>query len=188
MLAALVGAVVACERSASGRTERSAAARPAGDGAPSDSARGDSAALASLPPGLVPLFAVRTVLTPQALRDTASVRCERLGPPNVAESRRRLRVRLADGSRTVLFVRTARADTIRRVELVRREPQGDQRGLIWDATNDVVQSLVWSAGVRLPEVTTLPRGEPTSRALRALGRRLLALPCTGEVRIGRQRD
>jgi len=145
--------------------------------APADSVRGDSAALASLPPGLAAAFAVREVLTREALRDTAAVRCERLGPPTDRQARRRLRARLADSSRSVLFVRATPGDTIRRVELVRREPRGGQRGFIWDAESDAVESIEWRPGVRRPEVSTLPRGGPAARALRALGRRLLALPC-----------
>jgi hypothetical protein len=172
LVAALLGVVaaydVACDREA--------------PHAAADSARADSVALASLPPALADAFGVRAVLTPEALRDTASVRCELLAPPNAMEPRRRLRARLADSSRTVLFVRASRGDTIRRVELVRRERGGEQRGFIWDAATDTVQSIVWRVGARRPEVSTLPRGGPVPRALRALGRRLLALPCTGRPR------
>jgi hypothetical protein len=173
LLVAVVG-TTACERPAA-RVERAARAAI-------DTARGDSAALASLPPSLAAAFGVQRVLTLDALRDTAAVQCERLGGPTDGQVRRRLRARLADSSRTVLFVRATRGDTLRRVELVRRVPDGAQRGFIWDAAGDEVQSIEWRAGVARPEVTTLPRGEPTPRALRALGRRLLALPCSGVVR------
>jgi hypothetical protein len=162
--------LAACERSGSSGGER-------GSRAIADTVRGDSAALASLPPGLVAAFAVREVLTAEAFRDTAAVQCERLGPPSDRQARRRLRARLADSSRNVLFVRATAGDTIRRVELVRREPRGGQRGFIWDAENDAVESIEWRPGVRRPEVSTLPRGGSAGRALRALGRRLLALPC-----------
>ena len=57
----------ACGRPASADARRRAAA---------DSARGDSAALASLPPAIAAAFAVRAVLTREALRDTTVVRCE----------------------------------------------------------------------------------------------------------------
>ncbi|AHG88918.1 hypothetical protein J421_1381 [Gemmatirosa kalamazoonensis] len=140
--------------------------------------RGDSAALASLPPALAEAFAVRAVLTREALRDTDVASCEPLLRRDTSAVRRRLRARLADGSRTVLFVRAAR-DTIRRVELVRRARGGGQRGFIWDASTDAAESVEWRVGVTRPEVTTLPRGGPVPRALRALGRQLLALPCDG---------
>lgn len=171
--------VAACEpaatpRRASARADTASAARTK-----ADSARADSAALASLPPALARQFAVVALLSDAALRDTARVRCETLDAPTEPEIRRRLRATLADSARTVLFVRAARgAGTLRRVELVRRDPGGVQRGFIWDAETDALQGVEWPPGARgRAEVTTLPRGSPVPRALRGLGRRLLELPC-----------
>jgi hypothetical protein len=183
-LAAGVAAVLlaACDAS----PDRPSPARPAGPAGPTstaatllaDSAGGDSAAIASLPPRLAAEFTVRTLLTPNVLRDTARVSCRHLDVPTEPEERRRLRARLLDSSRVVLFARADRATgTIRRVELVRRRPNGIQRGFIWNGESDVVQTLEWPSGATVPEVADLPRGGPVPRALRALGRRLLVLPC-----------
>jgi hypothetical protein len=143
-----------------------------------DSAAGDSAALRSLPPALQDALDVGDALSPAALRDTAQARCDQLrGAPN--ELRPRLRAKLPDGTALVLF---ARADqpggTLRRVELVRRTANGGQRGFIWRADEDETSSVEWPFGRgEAPETTVLPRGGPVPRALRALGRRLLVLPC-----------
>jgi hypothetical protein len=181
-VAVLVGTLVACEASGPPGARADAVPPAARLAAANDSAAGDSAALAALPPTLVRELGVRDVLTPGALRDTARVSCETLPAlpaPDTLDTRRRLRAVLADSARTVLFVRAARSDgALRRVELVRREPRAGQRGFIWDAERDAVQSIVWTRpGAPRPEVTELPRGGPVPRALRALGRRLLALPC-----------
>lgn len=169
LIAALLAAVGACDRrpSPGGRAEAAA-----------DSALGDSAALASLPPTLARELGIGAVLTDVALADTAVVRCEPMSTGDGA-ARRRLRGRLADGSHAVLFVRARRRDgALQRVELVRRDSSASQRGFIWDAAHDDVQSVVWArAGAPRPETTTMPRGGPLPRGLRALGRRLLALQC-----------
>lgn len=119
------------------------------------------------------------LLTPDALADTARARCETLGAPGDREERRRLRGTLGDGVRVVLFARATRDRwALRRVELVRRARDGRQRGFVWDGEGDAVRAVEWPAGAGRPaEVTTLPRGGPLPRALRALARRLLALPC-----------
>ena len=148
--------------------------------APSNLARAadDSAVFASLPPTLARALDVRAVLTPDALRDTTRVVCESLRVSDSVDVRRRLRALLPDSARTVLFVRARRGGALRRVELVRRAPGGAQRGFIWDAQADAVRSVVWArAGAGGAEVTTLPRGGPLPSAIRALGARLLALPC-----------
>jgi hypothetical protein len=143
-----------------------------------DSAAGDSAALASLPPRLAAEFGVRDLLTADALRDSTRVSCRHLDAPAEPEERRRLRAVLDDSARVVLFARADRdSATLRRVELVRRRANGIQRGFIWNGETDVVQTLEWPRGARAPEVADLPRGGPVPRALRALGRRLLVLPC-----------
>lgn len=151
-----------------------------------DSAAGDSAALATLPPALARELDLRAVLTPAALRDSTHARCDVMAAPKADSTveRRRFRATLADSTRLVLYVRTRRSDgAVRRIELVRRESPTAQRGFIWDAKDDALQSIQWVPNATRPEVTTLPRGGPAPRALRAIGRRLLALPCAGVRRV-----
>jgi hypothetical protein len=166
VIAAAIASLAACDHStpADGRRARAA---------------DDSIVFASLPPTLARELSVRAVLTPDALRDTTRVGCETLGAPDTVDVRRRLRAVLPDSARTVLFARARRASgELRRVELVRRAKTGAQRGFIWDAGDDAVRSVVWArGGAGAPEVTTLPRGGPLPPAMRALGTRLLALPC-----------
>ena len=144
-----------------------------------DSAAGDRAAIASLPPALREAMDLGTLLAPAALRDTARVRCDQLGGGVPGEVRTRLRARLEDGTALVLFARAERATgSLRRVELVRRTPGRGQRGFAWRADEDETSSVEWPAEQGLPpETMVLPRGGPAPRALRALGRRLLVLPC-----------
>ena len=179
--AVVLGLTLACERGAGelGAGERADAVPPA---APvvqlADSAAGDSAAFATLPPPLQRDLDVRAVLTPAALRDTARVRCDRLGGGAGGELRHRLRARLGDRTALVVFVRADSATgALRRVEVVRREPGRGQRGFIWNAPDETT-SVEWPAGRNTaPEAAPLPRGGPAPRALRGIGRRLLALPC-----------
>jgi len=170
--------VVACDARQVARATTPSAAAADSVHVAADSARADSVALASLPPRLAAEFDVGALLTADALRDTLHVRCEPLGTPAAPELRRRLRAVRPDSTRMVLFARAARTGgALHRVELVRRHADGSQRGFIWTAAGDVVQTIEWPATGGRPEITQLPRGEPTARALRALARRLLALPC-----------
>ena len=178
---ALLVAALACERGAGelGAGERTEPPPPAAPSAQlADSAAGDSAAFATLPPALQRDLDVRAVLTPAALRDTARVRCDRLPGGAAGELRHRLRARLGGGTALVVFVRADSATgALRRVEVVRRERGRGQRGFIWN-TPDETTSVEWPAGRHTaPEAAPLPRGGPAPRALRGLGRRLLALPC-----------
>lgn len=145
-----------------------------------DSARGDSAAFASLPASLRRDMDLGPLLTAGALRDSARAYCQPLADDTATDVRKRLRGRWPDTLAVVLFVRAQRASgSLRRVELVRRTREGGQRGYIWDAESDVTQGAEWPQGASRPEVRTLPAGTPSPRALRGLGRRLLVLPCTG---------
>ena len=63
-----------------------------------------------------------------------------------------------DSSRAVLFVR-ARGDTLRRVELVRRVPEGVQRGFIWDARDDANGRVTIDLGANYEPALT-KRGLP----------------------------
>lgn len=166
-----------------------------------DSAPGDAAALAALPPLLAPLFAVDAALaaadaapdvapdpTPGAARDARRsagraarglrATCQQLEAPTAPRERRRLLAR-APGDTFVLFARADRATgALDRVELLRRQGGAGARGFIWEARTDTLRLIEWPPERRgRAEETVLPRGGPEPRALRGLGRRLLTLPC-----------
>ena len=146
-----------------------------------DSAGADSAAFAALPPSLEALLDVRRVFDAPFAADTALAWCQPMGPPDAPEIRRRMRVRLGD-TLAVLFVRAERATgALRRVELVRRPLNGGaQVGLTWEGSEDRTTEVTWIADhPSATESASLPRGSPAHRAIRALGRRLLASPCRG---------
>lgn len=146
-----------------------------------DSAAGDSAAFAALPPSLRSVLDVRRMLAPDVLADTARAYCQPLGSDSGAYRRRRLRFRLPD-TVGVLFVRADGATgALQRVELVRRPLTTKlQQGFSWDASDDVTREVNWTADEPTAvESGPLPRGGPAPRALRALGRQLLVVPCTG---------
>lgn len=146
-----------------------------------DSAAGDSAAFAALPPSLRAALDLRDFLTEDALADTARAWCQPMGRDSAASVRRRLRFRMPD-TVGVLFVRADReTGALQRVELVRRPLTTRlQQGFSWDEADDVTREVNWVADLQDAVVTgALPRGGPAPRALRALGRQLLAGPCTG---------
>lgn len=143
----------------------------------SDSLAGDSAAFAALPPTLRGFLDVRA-----ALADSGT-RCDVMPSRQRHELRRRARLRFADSSRVLLYaVADDSTGRIDRVEYIRRIPTQGQRGLIWDGERDRTTSTWWSEtrwGLsRRVERGEIPRGGPMPRALRALGRQLLLLPCT----------
>lgn len=146
-----------------------------------DSGAADSAAFAALPPSLEALLDVRRVFDAPFAADTARAWCQPMGPADAPEIRRRLRVRLGD-TVAVLFVRADRATgALRRVELVRRPlTAGAQVGFTWDASDDRTTEVTWVADhPSATETASIPRGSPAHRAIRALGRQLLASPCRG---------
>lgn len=143
-----------------------------------DSAMHEAAAFAALPPSLRAELDLRPYLTPTTLRDTSVALCRELGAMR-SELRRRLRLRLGDTAVVVLFVRAERATRqLARVELVRRPRGGLQRGYVWDATTDQMQSVDWFADrADATSSAPMPRGGPAPLAFRLLARRLLAIPC-----------
>ena len=176
--------LLACARERN--DERDTAAAQNAESLVRDSAAADSVALATIPERLRPDFDIQSQVTRDALRDSVSAYCQPLSDRDDAEVRKRLRGEWPRGHLTVLFVRADRASgALRRVELVRRPPQGAQRGYIWDGDSDQTTAVEWTAGRRDPETYTLPPGTPAPRALRALGRRLLVLPCQGRPPGGR---
>lgn len=147
-----------------------------------DSAAGDSAALATLPPALQRVLRLEPYLTDRYVAATPDADCLLLGdsvPDVVLAERRRVHLRLPDSSAVVVFVRADRdGATVRRVEVVRNPVDGQQLGFIWDGSDDVTLEVRWPNGVAArPETARQPRGSPIPRALRALGRRALALTC-----------
>lgn len=145
-----------------------------------DSAHADSIALATVPERLRRDFDIGPQMATGAEGDSVLSYCQPLSDDDDRQIRKRLRGEYPRNHLTVLFVRADRlTGALQRVELVRRPPQGTQRGYIWDGESDKTTAVQWTAGRRDPETYTVPEGTPTPRALRALGRRLLLLPCEG---------
>lgn len=147
-----------------------------------DSAHADSAAFEALPSSLGPLLDVRSLLTAEGLEALPMAECRMLRPRREDQQRRQLRLRLEDSSVVLLLAIADRERaTLQRVEFVRRTPHEGQRGLIWDVERDRTTSMWWpefARGVqRRGERGYLPRGGPVPRAVRALGRQLLIVPC-----------
>lgn len=146
----------------------------------SDSASADSAAFAALPPRLRPLLDVRSLLDSASLVSLPLAECTVLDEGPAAEMRRRLHLRLPDSSVVVLY---ATADEMTggllRVEFIRRTPHEGQRGIIWDHERDQTSSMWWTevGRRRRAERGGIPRGGPVPRAVRALGRQLVMMPC-----------
>lgn len=155
-----------------------------------DSALGDAAAFASLPPALGPWLDIRPLLTDDALDALPLAECRELEPTDPDRTRRRLRLRLADSTVVVLYAvagpipvaeEEPRFGRIERVEFIRRTPRQGQRGILWDGDRDRTVSTWWNEtqwGLsRRVERGELPRGGPVPRAMRALGRQLFLLDC-----------
>lgn len=145
-----------------------------------DSLAGDSAAFATLPPGVREFLDVRA-----AMADSAPDRCDVMPARQRHEQRRRLRMIFPDSSRVLLYaVADDSTGVLERVEYIRRIPTQGQRGLIWDGERNRTTSTWWSEtrwGLsRRVERGEIPRGGPLPRALRGLGRQLLLLPCADE--------
>lgn len=147
-----------------------------------DSAAGDRAALAALPPALQQLLRLEPYLDDAYLRATPKAECRVLDaelPERLRAERRRVRMRLPDSSAVVVYVRAAAGSAaLERVEVVRRPAGGEQVGFIWDGSDDGTVEVRWPAELRGgTETAPQPRGGPVPRAIRALGRRVLALDC-----------
>ena len=154
-----------------------------------DSALGDSAALAALPPALSSWLDVRAFLTPDAQASLEIAECEQLESPDPTLTRRRLRLRLEPAEALVLYaVADADTGTLERVEFVRRRAKEGQRGIVWERERDRTLSTWWREtpwGLsRRVERGEIPRGGPVPRAMRALGRQLLTMPCDGRAADG----
>jgi hypothetical protein len=174
-----IGAMGAC----AGPPEAQAARTPFEQLA-ADSASGDSAALAALPPALSSWLDVRGLLTPNAQASLEIAECEQLDSPDPTLTRRRLRLRLEPAEALVLYaVADADTGTLERVEFVRRRANEGQRGIVWERERDRTLSTWWREtpwGLsRRVERGEIPRGGPVPRAMRALGRQLLTTPCDG---------
>ncbi len=179
LVAMAMGVVAAC----SGPPEAQAARTPF-ERLAADSAAGDSAALATLPPALSGWLDVRPLLVPEGQSSLEMVECRELESPDPSLTRRRLRMRLESRESLVLYaVADADTGTLERVEFVRRRANEGQRGLMWERERDRTISTWWRempGGLsRRVERGEIPRGGPVPRAMRALGRQLLTMPCNG---------
>ncbi len=174
-----LGTMEACE----GPPEAHAARTPFEQLA-ADSALGDSAALAALPPALSSWLDVRGLLTPDVRASLELAECEQMESPDPSLTRRRLRLRMESSEALVLYaVADADTGTLERVEFVRRRANEGQRGIVWEREHDRTLSTWWREtpwGLsRRVERGEIPRGGPVPRAMRALGRQLLTMPCEG---------
>lgn len=157
-----------------------------------DSAAGDSAALATLPPALQGVLRLEPYLTAGYLQAADSAACVSIEPPGAGGGlglpaggeRRRVRMLLPDSSELAMLVRADAGNVgLEHVELVRTPlyGRGERLGYIWDDEQDLTVEVRWPADrpgrtERAPQ----PRGGPVPRAVRALGRLVLALPCVPE--------
>jgi len=147
-----------------------------------DSAVGDSAAFATLPPALTRIFAVHALIGRRAPDILPLYECIQLDGPGPDEVRRRLQVRLPDSSAAVVYAVADRGSgVLSRVEFLRRLPHEGQRGFIWDRRRDRTSAMWWYEGPRglasRGERGPVPRGGPVPRAVRGLGRQLFASSC-----------
>lgn len=147
-----------------------------------DSSHADSAAFAALPGGLILLLDVRDAIAADSSAAHPLHECIQMDGREAAELRRRMQIRFADSSAAVLYTVADRASgALERVEFIRRTPRAGQRGFIWDRRRDRTTSVWWfetPRGLsRREERGDLPRGGPVPRAVRALGRQLMTVPC-----------
>jgi hypothetical protein len=182
VLGGVLGAALLLAGSACREVPRAEAARTPAEQLMADSAHADSTAFEALPPGLGALLDVRALLAPETLANLPLAECAVLRPRREHQQRRQLRLRLEDSSVVLLLAVADRAlGTLERVEFVRRTPSAGQRGLIWDRERDRTTSMWWpefeGRVQRRGERGHLPRGGPVPRAVRALGRQLLTVPC-----------
>ena len=189
MTIAVAIAAAACGRSDAGEPSTVDELRAS---ALADSAAGDSAALATLPPALQEVLRIEPYLTDAFLSATPGAECRVLEtalPEALRAERRRVRVRLPDSSAVVVYVRVPSAGVgLERVEIVRRPLHGEQLGFIWDAGDDRTTEVRWPTDLHgRTEAAPQPRGGPVPRAVRALGRRVLALRCDGDSPAARPR-
>lgn len=140
-----------------------------------DSVRADSAAFATLPPGVLDVLDVRSRITPESA--DPNLVCVPLSRTSDGSRRQRLQGRIGDGTSLVVFARTSASGAIARVEFIRRLQSGEQRGYTWDALGDATTASEWKAGETNATSYPVPRGGPIPRSLRALGRLVLMWSC-----------
>lgn len=155
-----------------------------------DSAAGDAAAFASLPRPLHRVLRLEPFLTDQYVAATDGASCVIVEPPGAggglglpsAGERRRVSMTLPDSTELLLNVLTdAGRVQMERVELVHAPRDGERLGYIWEGSSDQTLEVRWPPELGGGQETApQPRGGPIPRALRALGRRVLALECVPE--------
>lgn len=140
-----------------------------------DSARGDSAAFATLPPAAREVLDVRRRITPE--NADPNIVCVPLSATSDGSRRQRLQGRLGDGTSLVVFARFTPRGSLQRVEFVRRLDSGVQRGYTWDLAGDATTAMEWAAGTSAATSYPIPRGGAIPRAVRALGRIVARWSC-----------
>lgn len=140
-----------------------------------DSSRGDDEAFATLPEAAREALDVRRQLQPW--EGDPGLTCVPLSTTSDGSRRQRVQGKLADSRALVVFARVDRRGVLRRVEFVRRTANGGQVGYTWDAEGDLTTRTDWPPELTNPSSHPVPRGSPIPRALRGLGRLVMAWPC-----------
>lgn len=118
-------------------------------------------------------------VTDRAIARTPGAECMVQGQSTGTEERRRLHMRLADGSALVLFARVDTAErAVRRVEFMRNPVGEEQIAFTLDGDGDVATVIRWpDRGHGKAQSATHPGGGPLPRVLRSFARRLWTLSC-----------
>jgi len=140
-----------------------------------DSAKGDDEAFAALPDPVREVLDVRRQLQPWD--GAPGLTCVPLSTTSDGSRRQRVQGRLDDARALVVFARVDRRGALRRVEFVRRLADGGQVSYTWDAEGDATTRTDWPPELTNPSSHPIPRGGPIPRALRGLGRLVMAWPC-----------
>ena len=144
-----------------------------------ESAAADRAARAALPSSLASALALDAYLSDRYIARTPGAECLVQSPAGAVEERRRVHLRLPDGSALVVFARVDTAErAVRRVEIMRNPVGSEQIAFTLDGEGDVTNVIRWPDRGRGKAVSALhPSGGPLPRALRSVARRLWTLKC-----------
>jgi hypothetical protein len=160
-------------------TTRAAVASPPFATAAAETTAADREARAALPPLLASALDVDRYLTDRYVSRTPGAECMVQSQSAGTEERRRLHLRLGDGSAFVLFARvdTAARD-VRRVEIMRNPVGEEQVAFTLDGDGDVTTVIRWpERGHGKAQPATHPAGGPLPRVLRSFARTLWTLQC-----------
>ena len=165
-------------------TAASASSAPRPSGPPfsvvaPESAAADREARRALPPALASALAVDDALTDRYIARTPGAECMVQSQTSGTEERRRVHLRLGDGSSFVVFARVDTAErAVRRIEIMRNPVGDEQIAFTLDGEGDVATVIRWpERGHGRAESAEHPRSGPLPRVLRSFARRLWTLKC-----------